>query len=177
MAFALPALAIAGAAISAVGTVEGGIAQGHAANYAAQVAQNNAIIANQNAAYASAAGEQAAAAESQKGAAIGGRIKAAQAASGIDVRSGSAVNVQSSQRETSQLDTETVLNNAELQAYGYRSQATSFGAQAGLETAEAEQAPIGADIGAAGGLLSSAGSVGMKWTGGTPAAGDPTASL
>jgi hypothetical protein len=72
--------------------------------------------------------------------------------------------VQESERETNKLDTETVLNNAELQAYGYRSNATSFNAQAGLDEAEAEQAPIGADIGAAGGFLGSASSLGFKWS-------------
>jgi hypothetical protein len=66
-----------------------------------------------------------------------------------------------------------VLNNAQLQAYGYRSQATSYQAQAGLDTATAEQAPIGAGLGAAGNLLSSASSIGTKWTGFNPPANAP----
>lgn len=155
---------LAGAGISAAGQVEQGQATATAANYNAQVAANNATIANQNATYATAAGQTQAAAKSLQGAAVGGRIKAAQAASGVDVNTGSAVNVQASQRETSKLDTETVLNNAELQAYGYRANATNFQATSGLETEEAEQAPIGADIGAAGGLLGSASSLGLKWS-------------
>lgn len=166
MAFLAPIaapLAIAGALTSAVGTVESGYATSNAAAYSAQVAQNNAIIANQNATYAEAAGEAQAAATSLKGAAASGKIKAAQAASGIDVNTGSAVNVQASERETNVLNTETVLNNAELQAYGYRAAATGYEATAGLETQEAEQAPIGAIIGAGGNLLSSASSVGFKW--------------
>jgi hypothetical protein len=166
------AAGIAGAGISAAGAVEQGQATANAANYNAQVASNNATIATQNAAYATSAGQTQAATKSLQGAAAGGRIKAAQAASGIDVNSGSAVNVQQSQRETSKLDTETVLNNAELKAYGYRSNATGFQAQSGLETAEAEQAPIGADIGAAGGLLGSASSLGLKWSqAGSPGSG------
>lgn len=163
MAF-LPALGIIGAGISAVGTIEQGQATANAANYSAQVAKNNALIANQNAGYATAAGIQQADTSSRKGAAIGGKIKAAQAANNIDVNTGSAVGVQAGQRETSQLDTETVLNNAELQAYGYRTQATGYTAQAGLDTAQAEQAPIGAAIGATGSLLSNASSIGTKWT-------------
>jgi hypothetical protein len=167
MAF-LPALALVagavGAGVSAYGTAEAGKATANAANYNAQVARNNATIANQNADYAVAAGEESAATQSRKNAATSGKIKATQAASGVDVNTGSAVGVQESQRETGQLDSETVLNNAELQAYGYRSQATGFQATAGLETEEAEQAPVGADLSAAGGLLGSASSLGLKWS-------------
>ena len=68
-----------------------------------------------------------------KSAAASGRLKAGQAANGVDVNSGSAVAVQSGQRKAGLLDTATVANNAELQAYGYRSQAAGFNAQAGLE--------------------------------------------
>ena len=174
MAF-LPVIAavagIAGAGISAVGMVEQGQATANAANYNAQVARNNALIAGQNAEYATNAGLEKADIAARKGAAAGGRIKAAQAASGIDVNTGSAVDVQEGQRETSKLDAETVLNNAQLEAYGYRTQATGFTAQAGLDTAQAEQAPIGADIGATGSLLSNASSLGFKWT----SAGNATA--
>jgi hypothetical protein len=78
----------------------------------------------------------------------------------------SAVNVQKSSAETGQLDSETVLNNAELQAYGYRVNATSEEAQSGLLEQEAEEAPIGAALSAGGGLLSSASSIGFKFTNG-----------
>ena len=115
MAFLAPVAGIAGlggAAIGAIGTIEGGEATQNMAAYQAQVAKNNQIIANQNAQYANEAGEAQAAATSLKGAAVGGKIKAGEAANNIDVNSGSAVNVQQSQREQAQLDTETVVNNA-----------------------------------------------------------------
>lgn len=154
---------LAGAATSATGAVVGGEATQNMAAYQAQVAKNNQIIANQNAKYATEAGEAQAAATSLKGAAVGGKIKAGQAANNVDVNTGSAVNVQQSQREQSKLDTETVLNNAELTAYGYRAQATGYGAQAGLETLTEEEAVPAALTGAAGNLLSSASSVGLKF--------------
>jgi hypothetical protein len=97
-----------------------------------------------------------------KGAENLGKIKTAQAASGIDVNSGSALNVQTGAREASKLDTETVLSNAELQAYGYRTAAMGYEATAGLESTEAEEAPIAGAISGAGGLLSGASSVGSK---------------
>jgi hypothetical protein len=164
MAFAALGAGLLGAGISAYGQIEQGQATANAANYAAQVARNNELVATQNANYALAAGQQKAQTESLKGAATGGRIKAAQAASGIDINTGSALRVQQGQREQAQLDTETVLNNAELQAYGYRTQAANYKAQSELDTAEAEQAPIGAGIGAAGGFLGSASGVALKWS-------------
>lgn len=166
MCFATAALIAGGigAATTAVGTVEQGQATANAASYSAQVAANNAKIAGQNADYASAAGEQQAGTKSLQGAATGGKIKAAQAANNVDVNTGSTVDVQASQREVSKLDTETVLNNAELQAYGYRTQQTNFQAESELDKLKAEQAPIGADLGAAGGFLSSASALSSKYS-------------
>lgn len=166
MAIAAPlalAAGIGGAGVTAAGKLEAGAAAANAANYQAEVARNNAIIAQQNADYAIKSGQVQAANQSMKGRAISGKIKANQAASGVDVNTGSAVDVQQSQREVNKLDTDTVLNNAELKAYGYRSDASNFTAQAGLDEMQAEQAPIGAAFDAAGGLLSSASSVGGKW--------------
>lgn len=165
MCFATAALVAGavGAATTAVGTVEAGQAASNSAAYQAQVSRNNAAIAQQNADYAIAAGQAKTAAQSLKGAAVGGKIKAAQASSGVDVNTGSSVAVQESSREQEKLDTETVMSNAELQAYGYRTQATGFTAESELQDLTAKQAPIGADIGAAGSLLSSASSLGFKW--------------
>ena len=172
VSISLMALAVgaAGTAVSAAGQIEQGQATANAANYSAEVAANNAKIANQNAEYAINAGQVKAADSSMKGAAVLGKIRAAQAASGIDVNTGSAADVQQSQAETSKLDTETVINNADLRAYGYRSEATGFKAQSGLDTAQAEQAPIGADIGAAGSSLSNASSLAFKWSAAKPTA-------
>ncbi len=171
MAFAAPlalAAGVIGGGISAAGQLEAGQATANAANYRAQVAKNNALIAEQNATYAEQAGQAKGTVQSLKGAQIAGKIKAGQGASGVDVNSGSSVAVQAAAREASKLDTETVLNNSQLEAYGYRTRATSEEATAGLEELTAKQAPIGAEIGAAGSLLSSASSLGYKWsTGGS----------
>lgn len=167
MCFATLALAagVAGAGASAGGSILGGEATGKAAGYSAQVARNNAIIADQNAVYAEQAGAAKATTQGLKNAQTAGKIKAGQAAGGVDVNTGSAKAVQVGAREVGKLDTETVLNNSELQAYGYRSQATSDIAQSQLDEFTAKEAPIGADIGAAGSLLSSASSLGFKWAG------------
>ncbi len=166
---------IAGAGTSAYGALYAGAASKEAASYQAAVAANNQVIANQNAQYSVEAGQQQAEAVSLKGAAQAGKVRAGLAANNIDVNTGSAKNVQTSEAETSQLDTETVLNNAELQAYGYRAAATGYGAESGLLTTQAAEAMPGAELGAGGSLLSNASSVGLKWGGGnTIAAMNPT---
>jgi hypothetical protein len=155
---------IAGSAITAGGILEGGFASSHAADYAAQVAANNATIARQNAKFAIESGERQASDVALKGAATAGKIKSAQAASGVSVNSGSATDVQVSQREAGLLDTETTLNKGRLAAYGYRTQAANFDAEAALKRAESSQDVTGAEIGAAGSFLGGASGVGAKWS-------------
>ncbi len=172
------AAAIAGAGVSAYGlyqqgqaATEAGNAQARSSTYSAAVAANNAAIAEQNAQHAERAGLAQAQAVSLKGAATSGRIRAAQAASGIDVNTGSAVDVQESQAEKNTLDTETVMSNAELQAYGYRTQGVGYKSQEQLDLEQAREAPIAASFAAkgdylkaGGGLLSGISSVGSKWS-------------
>lgn len=173
VAAAAPFLGLAGGALQAVGSITGGIASSNAANYQAAIARNNAIIANQSATYAEKAGLAAAENQSRKGAQRLAKIKTSQAAAGVDISSESAADVQAGQRMTDQLDTETVLNNAELRAYGYRAQAENFESEAQLSEMKGEQAKTAGYLGAAGSLLSSASSLGGKWNGfnfgGTPA--------
>lgn len=174
----MPILAVAAAGVAAVGAVEGGIASKNAADYQSQVASNNATIAQQNATYAMESGEAQAANQSRKGAAQVGKMKTSIAANGVDVNSGSAVDVVAGQRETNQLDTETVLNNSELQAYGYRTQSTNFDAQSKLDTMQGDQAEEAGYLKAGGDILSAASGVGGKYGGsgssgwsGTPSPG------
>jgi hypothetical protein len=166
MCFATMALggSLLGGALTAGGTLESGFASSHAADYAAQVAANNAIIARQNAKFSLESGEAQAAATSLKGASQSGRIKSAQAASGVDVNTGSAVDVQASQRELNKLDTETTLHKGQLAAYGYRTQATNYDAEAALKRGEASQDITGAEIGAAGSLIGGASGTAFKWS-------------
>lgn len=186
MAFALAAIpaisaisGIAGAGISAAGAISGGIAAKNQANYQAQIANNNAIIAEQNAVRTEQAGIAAGENQGRKGAAKEAGIKVAQASNGVDVNTGSASEVQAGERQTDQLDTETVLSNSNLHAYGYRVQADNFEAEEALDKSKAANAVPAAGLAAAGGLLSNASSIGLKWGGGggsskwTSGGGDP----
>ena len=162
---------VVGAATTATSTVVGGISQQNTANYNAAVASNNATIAQSNATRAEQAGAVAAENQGRKGAAQSGALKVAQASGGVDVDTGTAVDVQAGERETNVLDTETVMQNADLKAYGYRVQGENFTAQSQLDTAEASEAVPAATLKAGGGLLSSASALGPKfanfnWSGG-----------
>jgi hypothetical protein len=166
MAFApVAALALGGigAATSAYGAISGANATAANANYQAQVARNNAITAAQNAEYTTQAGQEKAQQSSLQARSRLGAVTTGLAANGIDVNSGSAVAAQQTQREVGTLGTQQVVDNAALQAYGYRTQATSDTAQATLDTQEAQQAPIAGGLSAAGGLLGSAASVGSNY--------------
>ena len=144
----------AGAGLQAGGDIAGGL-------YSAQVARNNAAIARQSSRYAVEAGNVQAQNESLKNAQIAGELKASQAANNVDVNTGSALSVQAGQKAAGEVDTQTVLHNALLQAYGYQQQAASYKAQAGQDvTAGFEQA--------GGSLLSNASSLGLKWGGRAP---------
>lgn len=174
------AASVASVAISAYGAVSAGQAQASSANsqaqnalYQGQVARNNQAIANQQADSEIEAGTTQAMTQSLAGAATAGAIRARGGASGVDVNTGTSVDVQASQRQVAQLDTETVMNNSQRRAYGYRSQAVNFGAQSGLDTTQASllQQQAGYDttsgyLKAGGTLLSSASSLPTNWLGG-----------
>lgn len=149
-------MAWAGAIAGVAGSLFTGAATANAADYQAEVARNNAVTAGQNADYAARAGVVEAENKSQQGAAKQGNIKASMAANNVDVNSGSAVSVEKGAREEAVTDTATTEHNAMLQAYGYRTQQTGFQAQAGLESQEAESAPVGAALTAGGSFLNAA---------------------
>src|SRR5262249_15152910 len=90
-------------------------------------------------------------------------IRAGQASSGLDVNSGSPLEVQSSAKELGELDALTVRNAAAQKAYGFQTQATGFEAQAGLDRSAASSALTGGFISGVGSILGGASSVSDKW--------------
>jgi hypothetical protein len=163
LAAAAPVLGLVGSVIGAVGAVQQGSAQAAQARYEAQVNANNAIIAQQNAQYAIQAGEAASYQTGLRERAKAGAITAGIAANNIDVNVGSAAEARETQAELGQLSTETTRANAALQAYGYRTQATSFTAQQRLLQAEAPQDIAGGFLRGAGTLLAGASNFPTKW--------------
>lgn len=150
-------VAVAGAAASAYGAMQSAHAQAESGKFNAQLAKNNATIAAQNADYAGKAGEAEAGVQQMKNRAKIGGILANQAASGIDVNSGSAVDIRQSAAELGQLDTETVRANAARKAYGYQIDEVDAKNQSKLDLYGAKTAKTAGTIGAAGTVLGAAG--------------------
>lgn len=163
MGFALPVMALVGAAVSAYGSYESAKSNAAAANYQSQVAKNNAQIAQQNAVFSAQAGAAKESAQGMKNAAAVGNLKAKQAASGVDVDTGSSANVMAAAKELGSLDLGTTRSNTSKEVYGYEVAATGDTAQAQLLQSEASNYSNMAPISALGTFLTGAGSAGSKY--------------
>lgn len=163
LAYVGAAAAVAGAATTAYSQVQSGNAQAAASKYNSQVASENATIAQQNASLAGAAGEAQVAQETQKTRATVGGIQAAQAANGVDINSGSDVDVRSSASALGELSAINIRSNAARTAYGYQTQSTSDTAQSKLDTFNAGQEQIAGETGAAGSVLGGVSSAGSNF--------------
>jgi hypothetical protein len=152
-----------GAAASAVGSYEQGRAASNAANYQAQVARNNQVIADQNASFALQQGQQQVAAKQQQTAQTISDQRAITAASGIDPNRGSSVRIQGDTAALGALDAATISNNAARTAWGYQTQAGDFGAQASLLQSQASSATASGELGAFSSIIGGASSVANKW--------------
>lgn len=159
-------------------TIAGGITQANAAtakgaatqqmnNYQAGVADINAKIARQNADFTLNKGEQEAVQYGLASSQRQGQIKAGQGASGIDINTGTAVDVRASQKMVSDLDMLQIRSNAAKTAYDYNVQAVSNENQANLYRMAGANAVTAASYEATASILGTVSSVSSKWTQGS----------
>ena len=156
---------MASGVVGAMGAKSKADADSAAYNYKAQVASNNAIIAKRNADAATQAGTVKAQANDLKTRNLVATQLVTQASNGLDVGSGTNVNVRQSAQDIGHLDTLTILNNAAKQAAGFKAQGMNFTAESGLDTASAQNAKTAGDFGIATSLLGGASSFADKWAG------------
>jgi hypothetical protein len=160
-------LTAAGTAISAIGQVKAGHAQ-QAAGQAQQAAANSqADLADYNATVADAQAKDAldrgTIEENRFRTAVKGLVgsqRTAFAASGVDVSTGSAVDVQADATKLGELDALTIRTNARLQAWGFKvnaydlRQGAAIARKTGVYQAQAGEAAQSASyFGAAGTIL------------------------
>jgi hypothetical protein len=119
----------------------------------ADIADANAKAADMRAGYAEQAGGAEAGRVRSEGTKVIGEQRAALAANGVDVSSGSAVNLFSSTRAASELDAQQARVNGALDAWGYRQQADTQRAQAQLARRNSVLGPLGGLIGTGASLL------------------------
>lgn len=171
MAAALGAVGIgatvAGGIVSAQGALTNAQATQNSFNYQAGVAQINSQIDLQNADYARDQGEVKAQLYGMQAGQRQAQIKNTQAASGLDVNSGSAVAVQDSQKKITGIDTAQIRSNAAKVAYDYDVKSTMDLNQSTLDVMAGQNAKIAGDIQAESSILGTVGSVATKWSAGT----------
>jgi nucleotide-binding universal stress UspA family protein len=151
-------MAAASLATTVAGTAMNMSAASASADYQAQVARNNQIIANNQASYARAAAEVTAQDQGQKDAAQLGKAKALAGASGLDSGSGSFQDVQEGNYEMSSLNQLRIRNDADVKAYGYKIQGMNA-------ENDAKLAELKGDYGVASSLITGINSVSDKWAG------------
>jgi hypothetical protein len=168
---------LASGGVGALGAIRSAQAQGDAYKYQAQVDLNNQQLAGYYANQTAAAGQAKLSEEQQKQAQQMSLIRASQAASGVDVASGSSEDVRHSQEILNNLDALTIMSNTAQQVYGQQVAGTSYGNQAGLEQLGASQTGAESVLGASSSLLSGASGAANQYLNWQRVAGGPSASL
>lgn len=161
-AIGLAATAI-GAGVSAYSAIEQGNAASSAANYQAQVARNNQIIADQNAQVALQQGEQQVNAKQEQTAQVISQQRAITAAAGVDPNQGSSARIQGDTAALGALDVNTIRNNAQRTAYGFQTQGMNFADNASLLQSQSSQASSAGALGSFSSIIGGASSVAGKW--------------
>lgn len=154
----------AGAGLNVFSSLLGGEAQQENLNYQAGIADINSKLAKQDADYTRAVGEVNAQASGMKTRQMIGAQTAAQGASGIDLASGSAVEVRKSQAAVGAQDQILIRSEAAKKAYGYEVEATKQKLQGDNLRAAGSNARLAGWLGAGSSVLGGVSSVASKWS-------------
>jgi hypothetical protein len=157
-------------ALSALGTTASVIGQANRvqadagqANFMAQVARNNQISAQRNAELALQQGQIQEDRQRLKTAQLLGSQRAALAAQGGDVNTGSNIDILGDTARAGERDARTIRSNAAQQAYAYNLQASNDAGQANLDSANAANAMANLPFGVTSSLLGGASTLADRW--------------
>lgn len=154
---------IGGSILGAVGEKKKAQATSQMYTYQAGIADLNRRISENNRDYAITAGGEEAKRFGMKAAQTRGSIIAKQGASGVDVGSGSAKEVQKGFQKVTDLDMATIRNNAARKAWGYQMEAETAKKQTEMYNAASSNSLEAGNIAAMGSLISGVSSVSSKW--------------
>lgn len=148
----LPVLAAIGTGLNVVGQIQQGKAQ--SAAYSAQEAadEQNARIAERQAQQAAISGAKEEREMRQRGAAVAGQQRAAYSASGLDIASGSPLDILQDTNYQNTLDVINIRQNTANTVWGYQTQQTNYLNQAAAARSAAKNARRSSRIGALGSL-------------------------
>lgn len=159
------AASVAGGVMQYSAQKQAGAAQSNALRYEADVAQNNSVIQEKLAKDAIERGKT----DEQMHRIKIGQLKSQQinafAKNGVEVDSGSPLDVLSDTAMIGELEALTIRNNAERDAYGYRVQGMNYSASAANNRTAASTARSSANTSAMTSVLSSTANVADKWYG------------
>lgn len=150
-----------GAGVSALGAYGNAKAQKGTLGYEAAVAVNNQTVANYQADLAIQNGVVAEQNQQLKTAGMMGDQRAALAANGVDLGTGSATEILATTKSMGERDALTIRDNAARQAWAYKNQAMGYAAEAGADTSSANG--INPIMSGATSLINSATSVSGSW--------------
>lgn len=153
------ALQGASMAMGMAGSISGGNSQKALAEYEAQVAHNNAEIASKNEAKAYKAGAMEAQQQRTKMATLLGSQRAGYGASGVDVNTGSAREVQRSSQSLGYQDLLTIRENTRARANAFRQQGTDYLNRANMALMGGSNAQMAGMMGAGTSFLDGASSM------------------
>jgi len=153
-----------GALTSSAAPVLSGVGAFEQGSYQSQVMANNAAIERQNASATLAAGDYEGSAEKLRTGIQVGHQLAAQGANGIDVGGGSATAVRQSTQAIGDMDAAMIHYNAQRAAFGQEAEAANLQSQSKLDKLGATGALEEGLFKGGSTLLTSASSLGDKWS-------------
>jgi len=163
MAAAAPYMQYAGAAMSAVGSMQQSQAAKQAYGMQSQVAANNAQVAEWQAQDAIARGNTNATRQRMQTNQVKGTQRARMAANGVDLGVGSALDILTDTDYFGEIDANTISDNAAKEAWAIRQQASGLKAESSIFQNRADsESPL---MAGATSLLTSAGKVSGNWYG------------
>lgn len=154
---------VVAAAVSTYSAISTANTASATASYNAKVAANNQIIADQAAVTAKQEGDITQQQKAYQEDVLVGQQKAGLAANGVDVGSGSALDLVGDTKKAGEFDQLTIQNNAARTAAGFTNQGISYQNQAGVDQAASSAALQGGELKAASSVVSGAGQVAGQW--------------
>ncbi len=152
-----------GTGLSIAGQSQKAQSEAGQAAYQAQVARNNQALMEINARRAEVQGDADADKQNLRTGQLEARQRAALAAQGGDVNSGTDLDLVTDTARAGATDASTIRNDAAWKAYGYRTQGLNFGAQASAADASGANALASLPFGIGSSLLGGASSIAGKW--------------
>lgn len=163
IAMASLAITAIGAGTQAYGQKQAGEAAAELGAYNQQVAANNAKYSEAMAQDALQRGDLTASRQRERTAQEIAQQTVAAAGNGVDVNTGSIVDLTSDTARYGELDRLTILNNAQREAFGNRVRGANFESEGNVAYQEGQYAKSAGTTAAFGTALSGAGNVATKW--------------